>query len=49
MNQWQVGKIKITRIMEMEVNGGTQFILPDATREACQTIEWLRPHFMDAR
>ena len=49
MNQWQVGKIKITRIMEMEVNGGTQFILPDATREACQPIEWLRPHFMDAR
>jgi glyoxylase-like metal-dependent hydrolase (beta-lactamase superfamily II) len=48
MNQWQVGKIKITRIMEMEIAGGTRFILPDATREACQPIEWLRPHFMDA-
>lgn len=48
MNQWQVGKIKITRIMEMEIAGGTRFILPEATREACQPIEWLKPHFMDA-
>lgn len=48
MNQWQIGEIKITRIVEMEIAGGTQFILPDATREACKPIEWLRPHFMDA-
>ena len=49
MNQWQIGKIKITRIVEMEIAGGTQFILPDATREACKPIEWLEPHFMDAK
>ncbi len=48
MNQWQIGKIKITRILEMEMTGGTRFILPDATRDACKPIEWLRPHFMDA-
>lgn len=48
MNQWQIGKIKITRVMEMEIAGGTRFILPDATREACQPITWLKPHFMDA-
>jgi glyoxylase-like metal-dependent hydrolase (beta-lactamase superfamily II) len=48
MSQWQVGKIKITRITEMEIAGGTRFILPDATREACQPIDWLKPHFMDA-
>ena len=48
MNQWQIGKIKITRILELEMTGGTRFILPDATREACRPIEWLRPHFMDS-
>jgi hypothetical protein len=34
MNQWQIGKIKVTRIVEMKVTGGTSFILPYATREA---------------
>ena len=48
MNQWQIGKIKITRILEMEMTGGTRFILPDATRESCRPIEWLKPHFMDS-
>jgi glyoxylase-like metal-dependent hydrolase (beta-lactamase superfamily II) len=48
VNQWQIGRIKITRIVEMEMSGGTRFILPDATRDACQSIEWMRPHFMDA-
>lgn len=48
MNQWQIGNVKITRIVEMEVAGGSRFILPDATREACLPISWLSPHFMDA-
>jgi hypothetical protein len=46
MNQWQIGDVKITRIVELEVAGGTKFILPDATPEACRDIEWLKPHFM---
>jgi len=45
--EWQVGGVKITRIVEMQIAGGTRFILPDATREECQPIEWLAPHFMD--
>jgi len=49
MNQWQIGKIRVTRIMEMELAGGTRFILPEATREACLPLEWLRPHFMDSQ
>jgi glyoxylase-like metal-dependent hydrolase (beta-lactamase superfamily II) len=48
MNQWQIGDVRITRIVEMEVAGGTRFILPDATRDACLPIDWLSPHFMDA-
>ncbi len=48
MNQWQVGQVKITRVVEMEVAGGTRFILPQATREAVKPIAWLTPHFADA-
>jgi glyoxylase-like metal-dependent hydrolase (beta-lactamase superfamily II) len=48
VNQWQIGNIKITRVVEMQVAGGSQFILPDATREACLPIDWMAPHFMDA-
>ena len=47
MNQWQIGDVKITRIVEMEIAGGTKFILPDATREACVEYDWMQPHFMD--
>lgn len=47
MNTWQVGEVKITRIIELEVAGGSKFILPDATREACREIDWMAPHFMD--
>ncbi|MCZ6888006.1 MAG: MBL fold metallo-hydrolase [Gammaproteobacteria bacterium] len=47
MNQWKIGDIKITRIVEMEVTGGSRFILPDATRDACLEYPWLHPHFMD--
>jgi glyoxylase-like metal-dependent hydrolase (beta-lactamase superfamily II) len=47
MTQWTVGDVKITRVVEMEVAGGTRFILPDATRDACLPIEWLHPYFMD--
>ena len=48
MNEvWQVGRVKITRVVEIEVTGGTRFILPDATREAVRDYRWLYPHFMD--
>lgn len=47
MNQWQIGDVKITRIVELEIAGGTRFILPDATPEACLELPWLQPHFMD--
>jgi len=44
-NVWQIGDIKITRVIELEVAGGSKFILPDATREEVQKIGWLAPHF----
>jgi glyoxylase-like metal-dependent hydrolase (beta-lactamase superfamily II) len=48
MNRWQVGDVTITRIVEMEVAGGSRFILPDATPQACLALDWLQPHFMNA-
>lgn len=47
MNTWQIGDIKVSRIVEMEVAGGTKFILPDATKEAAKELTWLQPHFAD--
>ena len=47
MNQWTVGDVKITRVVEIESLGGSRFILPDATRDACLPYTWMQPHFMD--
>ncbi len=47
MNKWQIGDVKITRIIEMEVTGGTRFLLPDAAPEKVKPIRWLYPHFMN--
>ena len=48
MNEiWQIGDIKVTRVVEMEVGGGSRFILPDAIRDACLPYSWMQPHFMD--
>ncbi len=44
---WQIGDVKVTRVVELEVTGGSRFILPDATREAVRGYRWLHPHFMD--
>jgi glyoxylase-like metal-dependent hydrolase (beta-lactamase superfamily II) len=47
ITSWQIGRVKITRVIEMEVAGGSRFILPDATRDAVKPIGWLQPHFAD--
>ncbi len=49
MQTWQVGDMKITRVVEMEVAGGSKFILPTATPEAVAPMGWLRPHFVNER
>jgi len=46
MNKWNVGDITITRVVEIEVAGGTKFLLPDATPEAVRDFKWMAPHFM---
>ncbi len=43
--QWQIGTVKVTRIVELEMAGGTRFILPQATPEAVKPMQWMVPHF----
>src|SRR3954467_10275110 len=47
--KWRVGKVTVTKIVEMEATGGSRFILPQATYEEILPIEWLQPHFPAAR
>ncbi len=47
MNSWQIGDVKITRVIELEMAGGSKFILPSATPEAVAPIDWLKPHFVN--
>jgi glyoxylase-like metal-dependent hydrolase (beta-lactamase superfamily II) len=49
MLSWQIGDVKVTRIVEIEAIGGTRFILPQATPETILPIAWLQPHFADER
>jgi len=45
---WQIGDVRVTKIVELETTGGSRFILPQATPEAVRPIAWLFPHFADA-
>jgi glyoxylase-like metal-dependent hydrolase (beta-lactamase superfamily II) len=47
--KWRVGEVTVTKIVELEVTGGSRFILPQATPEAILPIEWLQPDFADER
>ena len=47
--KWRVGKVTVTKIVELEVTGGSRFILPQATYEEILPIGWLKPHFADER
>ena len=42
---WNVGRVKITRFIEMETVGGTRFILPLAGPDEIRKLPWLIPHF----
>src|SRR6266852_1310179 len=47
--KWRIGKVTVTKIVELEVTGGSRFILPQATYDEILPIGWLRPHFADER
>jgi glyoxylase-like metal-dependent hydrolase (beta-lactamase superfamily II) len=45
--KWKIGDVTVTKVVELEMAGGSRFLLPQATREAVLPIAWLRPHFAD--
>ncbi len=47
MLTWRIGEVTVSRVLELEMTGGTRFILPQATKEVIQEIPWLCPHFAD--
>jgi glyoxylase-like metal-dependent hydrolase (beta-lactamase superfamily II) len=47
--KWRIGEATVTKIVELEVTGGSRFILPQATPEAVLPIGWLQPDFTDER
>ena len=42
---WTIGKVKITKIVELETIGSTRFILPLASNEEIRKLPWLIPDF----
>jgi glyoxylase-like metal-dependent hydrolase (beta-lactamase superfamily II) len=45
--RWTIGKVAVTKVVELEMTGGSRFLLPQATPEAVREISWLAPHFAD--
>jgi glyoxylase-like metal-dependent hydrolase (beta-lactamase superfamily II) len=43
--QWKVGKVKITKVVELETIGSTRFILPLAGKDDIRKLPWLIPQF----
>jgi len=37
--KWQVGRVTITQLIEIETIGGKEYILPQATPEALREID----------
>lgn len=42
---WTVGRVKITKVVELETVGSTRFILPLASNSEIRKLPWLIPHF----
>src|SRR5260370_39769471 len=43
--RWKIGKVKITKVVELETVGSTRFILPLASKEEIRKLHWLIPDF----
>lgn len=48
MSRWQIGDVRITKIVELEIPGSGTFVLPDAEPQNVIPIPWLVPHFAKA-
>jgi glyoxylase-like metal-dependent hydrolase (beta-lactamase superfamily II) len=46
MLSWQVGQVKITRIVEMDLPVPATVVIPEATPSELRKLPWLYPHFV---
>ena len=46
ISSWNIGKVKVTRIVEVE-RTGPMFVVPDAIPENIIKMPWLKPYFAD--
>jgi glyoxylase-like metal-dependent hydrolase (beta-lactamase superfamily II) len=46
MLSWQVGRVKITRIVEMDLPVPAMMVIPEARPEELRKFPWLYPHFV---
>jgi glyoxylase-like metal-dependent hydrolase (beta-lactamase superfamily II) len=44
---WTIGDVRVTRIVEIPLIAGGEFLIASATAEAVKAIPWLSPHFID--
>jgi glyoxylase-like metal-dependent hydrolase (beta-lactamase superfamily II) len=48
VNRWQVGHVRITRVIEHEGGGFPPTLMfANLTQECVQSVEWLHPHYAD--
>src|SRR5262245_13437170 len=47
MTQWTIGDVVIETIIETDLTGILDVVIPEATKEAVKQIRWLIPHFAD--
>jgi glyoxylase-like metal-dependent hydrolase (beta-lactamase superfamily II) len=45
VNRWQVGDVRVTRIIELESAFPPEVMMAGLTQEKVQSIAWLRPHY----
>ena len=43
--RWNMGRVRVTKIVELETTGSTRFILPLASHEEIRKLPWLIPDF----
>jgi len=47
MQKWKIGEVTVTKIVETEIVGDLDGIIPKAKRDAVRSLSWLKPHFMN--
>ena len=47
VQQWQIGDVRVTKVVETVVAWRFSILLPDCTPELVDSVPWMRPHFAD--